>query len=84
MILGEWYGLQTTPLLVLGAVFLQNIIMIKYSPVRTLLAFGEPLIGSYLSSATARVPVDDPSINSIGGGSKLLNASMSFAGRSWE
>lgn len=44
-------------------------------------AFGVALIGSYLPSATARAPEDEPSTNSIGGGSKLLKASMSLAGR---
>lgn len=47
-------------------------------------AFGVALIGSYLPSATARAPEDEPSTNSIGGGSKLLKASMSLAGRNWE
>jgi hypothetical protein len=47
-------------------------------------AFGVSLIGSYLPSATARAPEDEPSTNSMGGGSKLLKASMSLAGRNWE
>jgi len=37
-------------------------------------------MGSYLPSATASTPDDDPSIKSIGGGRRLLNASKSFAG----
>lgn len=48
----------------------------------TLLAFGVPLMGSYLPSATARTPDDDPSTNSIGGGRRLLNASISLDGLS--
>lgn len=47
-------------------------------------AFGVALIGSYLPSATARVPEEEPSTNSIGGGSNLLKASISLAGRNWE
>jgi hypothetical protein len=43
-------------------------------------AFGVALIGSYLPSATARAPEDEPSTNSIGGGSRLLKASISLAG----
>ena len=37
-------------------------------------------MGSYLPSATASIPDDDPSINSTGGGRRLLNVSKSFAG----
>jgi hypothetical protein len=44
-------------------------------------SFGETLIGRYLPSGTASAPEDEPSTNSIGGGSKLLNASTSRAGR---
>lgn len=39
------------------------------------------MIGSYFPSATASVPDEEPSMNSIGGGNKLLNASISFEGR---
>lgn len=42
--------------------------------------FGDPFIGSYLPGGTARAPDDDPSMNSIFGGSRLLKASRSFAG----
>ena len=41
---------------------------------------GLVLIASYLPSATASVPVDDPSMNSIGAGRRLLNVSRSLAG----
>lgn len=53
------------------------------APFASKLAFGEAFIGSYFPSATdnAKVPVDEPSTNSTSGGSKLLNASMFFAGR---
>jgi len=42
--------------------------------------FGLALMGSYLPSAMASTPDDDPSIKSMGGGRRLLNASKSFAG----
>lgn len=42
--------------------------------------FGEPFIGSYLPSATNKVPEDDPSTNSTTGGRSLLKLSMSLAG----
>lgn len=42
-------------------------------------------MGSYLPSATAKVPEEDPSINSTGGGRRLLKASKSLEGlhESW-
>ena len=36
---------------------------------------------SYFPSTTANVPDEEPSINSTGGGSRLLKASVSFDGR---
>jgi hypothetical protein len=44
-------------------------------------ALGDAFIGSYFPSPRIRVPEDEPSTNSIAGGRRLLNASMSFAGR---
>lgn len=44
-------------------------------------AFGEALIGSYFPGGTASAPEEDPSMNSIGGGRRLLKASLSLAGR---
>ena len=44
-------------------------------------AFGLAFMGSYFPSATAKAPDDEPSMNSIGGGSKLLKVSKSFACR---
>lgn len=41
-------------------------------------ALGVALMGSYLPSGTARVPEDDPSTNSTGGGRSLLNDSISL------
>lgn len=46
-------------------------------------AFGDPLMGSYFPSPRTKVPEDDPSMNSIAGGRRLLKASMSLAGRYW-
>ena len=43
-------------------------------------SFGLAFITSYLPS-TANVPDDEPSMNSMGGGSRLLKASVSFDGR---
>ena len=39
-----------------------------------------PLTGVYFPSGTASAPDDDPSINSIGGGRRLLKVSMSRTG----
>ena len=41
---------------------------------------GEAFMGSYLPSATNKVPEDDPSTNSTTGGRSLLKLSMSLAG----
>lgn len=46
-------------------------------------AFCGAFMGSYLDSATASAPEDEPSTNSMGGGSKLLKASRSREGRYW-
>jgi hypothetical protein len=43
--------------------------------------FGLAFMASYFPSATASVPDDDPSTNSIGGGRRLLKVSMSLDGR---
>lgn len=40
-------------------------------------------MGWYFPSATANSPDDEPSTNSIAGGSRALKASISFAGRYW-
>jgi hypothetical protein len=44
-------------------------------------SLGLAFMTSNFPSATANVPDDEPSINSIDGGSKLLKASVSFDGR---
>lgn len=44
-------------------------------------SFGLAFMASYFSSTTANVPDDEPSINSMGGGSRLLKVSVSFDGR---
>lgn len=46
-----------------------------------LTAFGDALIGSYLPGGTANAPDEEPSTNSMGGGSRLLKASLSLDGR---
>ena len=46
-----------------------------------LTAFGDPFIGSYLPGGTASAPDEEPSTNSMGGGSRLLKASLSLDGR---
>jgi len=44
-------------------------------------SFGLAFMTSYFPSAIANAPEDEPSINSIGEGSRLLKASISFDGR---
>jgi hypothetical protein len=46
-----------------------------------LTAFGDAFMGSYLPGGTANAPDEEPSMNSMGGGSRLLKASLSFDGR---
>lgn len=40
-------------------------------------------MGWYLPSPMARVPDEEPSTNSTGGGRSCLKVSISFAGRYW-
>jgi hypothetical protein len=51
-----------------------------YSTSDAAAGFGEPFMGSYLPSATSKVPEDDPSTNSTTGGRSLLKLSISLAG----
>jgi hypothetical protein len=44
-------------------------------------SFGLAFMTSYFPSTTANVPDEEPSMNSTGGGSRLLKASVSFDGR---
>lgn len=47
----------------------------------TLESFGLAFMTSYFPSVTANVLDDEPSLNLIGGESRILNVSISFAGR---